>query len=237
MSKPYFEQKLTYTGDTLLDENGHAVMMEWEREIMRRQADTVCQRGGRVLNVGFGMGIIDSYINQHDNITEHWIVEPHPDVQRKMMKDGWLEKANCIFKPWQEVIDYLPKFDGIYIDTWDEDLTPFYIQAQWLLKPNGVMSCFNNPRNDPDGLHMDKREWAAFKTWANIELESFEIPYISSNQSQRTDGKFYWDQNQKTYWNPIITHDPERQNDAWRINAEEHMRTHHGLDIQGKPLS
>jgi protein arginine N-methyltransferase 2 len=236
VNKPYFQQKLTYTNDTLLDENGNAVMMEWEREIMRRQAATVCQRGGRVLNIGHGMGIIDSYIQEHDNITEHWIIEPHPDVQKHMMETGWLEKAKCIFKPWQEVINYLPKFDGIYIDTWDEDLTPFYIQAQWLLKPNGVMSVFNNPRADEEGLHMDSREWAAFKTWANVEFETFEIPYITPNEQQRTDGAYYWDKNQKIYYNPTITHNPESQQAAWRVEAEKFMKEQYSANLQGKRL-
>lgn len=219
MNQDYKQQKLTYTDGLLLDQDGNAVMMEWEREIMRRQADTVCQRGGRVLNVGFGMGIIDSYIQQHDNVSEHWIIEGHPDVQQYMIENGWLEKAKCIFKPWQDVIHHLPKFDGIYIDTWSEDLVPFYIQAQWILKPNGVFSFFNNPRADEDGLHMIKREYDAIKSWGNVEFETFEIPYITPNEQQRTDGAYYWDKNQRTYYNPTVTHSLERQKDQWRVDA------------------
>jgi hypothetical protein len=228
MSKPYFQQKLTYTNDTLLDENGHAVMMEWEREIMRRQADTVCSRGGMVLNVGFGMGIIDSYIQEHKmngNVQEHWIIEPHPDVQRYMIENGWLKKAICIFKPWQEVVQHLPKFDGIYVDTWDEDLDPFLIQAQWILKPHGVFSMFNNQRGDAEGLHMQKNEYHCLKTWGNIEFETFQIPYISPNSTQRSDGKFYWNETQKIYYNPIVTHDPARQNDQWRKDVNNWLNS------------
>lgn len=237
MNNKYFSEKLTYSDGVLLDANGHAVMMEWEREIMRRQAETVTRRGGRVLNIGFGMGIIDSYIQQHDNVTEHWIIEGHPDVQQYMIENGWLEKANCIFKPWQSVVNHLPKFDGIYIDTWAEDLTPFYIQAQWILKPNGIFSFFNNQRGDEHGLHMNPAEYHALKTWGKIEFETFEIPYITPNSQQRTDGNFYWDQNQKTYYNPIVTHDPERQNDEWRKTAREYMQTNYGVGIDGKPLN
>lgn len=237
MNQSYKNQKLTYDDGVLLDQNGHAVMMEWEREIMRRQADTVCSRGGRVLNIGFGMGIIDSYIQQHDNVTEHWIIEGHPDVQQYMIENGWLEKAKCIFRPWQDVINHLPKFDGIYIDTWAEDLTPFYIQAQWLLKPNGVFSFFNNQRGDEEGLHMVKEEYAAVTSWGKVEFEEFEIPHISPNSTQRTDGAFYWSDEQTTYYNPIVTHDPERQKDKWRLQAEHYMRVKHNMDLQGKPLA
>mgnify|MGYP001026545388 CR=1 FL=1 len=205
-TKPYLQQKLSYTEDgRLLDENGLAVMMEWEEYIMMKQAETVTQYGGRVLNVGFGMGLIDSYI-QKNGVDEHWIIEPHPDVCEKIIKDGWLKKPNTriLFSRWQEVLEHLPKFDGIYIDTWNEDLTPFFRYVPELLKPGGVMTFFNNPRSDEDGLHMMQHEYDCFKDWADIQFESFEIPHISSDEDQRGDGLSYWKQDQKIYWNPSI---------------------------------
>lgn len=233
MNQDYKSQKLSYQDGVLLDADGNAVMMEWEREIMKRQAETVCSRGGRVLNIGFGMGIIDSYIQQHDNVTEHWIIEGHPDVQQYMIENGWLEKAKCIFKPWQEVINHLPKFDGIYIDTWGEDLTPFYVQAQWILKPNGVFSFFNNARS---GGVMERFDEVAITSWGKYEIDSFEIPYIAAEETQRTDGKHYWDTKRRVYHNPIVTHDPERLNDSWRKTAQKYMRDNYNKDLQGKPL-
>ena len=84
MEKQYEDRNLTYTDDgRLLDENGFAIMMDWEDPIMEKSAEIICQNGGRVLNVGFGMGIIDSYIEEYD-IEEHWIIEAHPDVYKKM---------------------------------------------------------------------------------------------------------------------------------------------------------
>ena len=77
--KPYKDQKLTWDQKTLRDEQGQAVMMDWEAPIMKLAAQTICQNGGRVLNVGFGMGLIDGYIEE-ENIDEHWIIEMHPDV-------------------------------------------------------------------------------------------------------------------------------------------------------------
>lgn len=202
----YIKQKLTYTPEgELLDQNGHAIMMKWEWPIMQKQAETIAAKGGRILNIGFGMGLIDSCINSYPNV-EHWIIEAHPDVQQKMMSLGWLNKAKCIFKKWQEVLPYLPQFDGIYIDTWDEDLTPFLRNVKTILKPNGVFTMFNNPRADVKGLHMDEREYEAISTWADVKFETFQIPYVAPENVQRTDGKFYWSTNQKTYWNPIITH-------------------------------
>ena len=203
----YFKQKLTYTEEgELLDDHGNAIMMEWERPIMKEQAKTTTLKGGRVLNIGFGMGIIDSYIAETDGVTEHWIIEPHPDVQREMMKRGWLTKANCIFTTWQEALPYLPQFDGIYIDTWSESLVPFYRDVKNILKPDGVFTFFNNPRSDVKGLHMIDIEYYTLKQWADVKFESFEIPSIAGQEEQRPDGLVYWDTEQKTYWNPIVTH-------------------------------
>ena len=100
MNESYRNEKLTYTEDgRLFDSNGHSVMMEWEDELMKIGAETICRNGGDVLNVGFGMGIIDTYIEEHRPRT-HWIIEGHPDVQRKIIEDGWLKKTHVkvIFK-------------------------------------------------------------------------------------------------------------------------------------------
>jgi protein arginine N-methyltransferase 2 len=211
MNQEYLNHKLTYTEDgKLLDAFGHAVMMDWEDEIMKRQASSICQKGGDILNVGFGMGIIDTYIEEHRPRT-HWIIEGHPDVQRKIIEDGWLKKPHVkvIFKPWQEVLYHLPKFDGIYFDTWAEEQKEFDAHVHNILKPDGVYTFFNNPRGDERGIHIADDSFEILKDHFNFELERFEIPHIDSIESQRTDGEYYWHPNNKIYWNPICTIRPE----------------------------
>ncbi len=44
---------------------GEGVMMDWETDLMRRHAEIICRGGGDVLNVGFGMGIVDGFIQEH----------------------------------------------------------------------------------------------------------------------------------------------------------------------------
>ncbi len=39
--------------------------MGWETPLMERHAAIICASGGDVLNVGFGMGIIDGFIQTH----------------------------------------------------------------------------------------------------------------------------------------------------------------------------
>ena len=66
-----------YTDETLIFEEDkiyytHAdqelqVMMSWEDNIMKASADYVCENGGDILEIGFGMGISANYI-QANNI-------------------------------------------------------------------------------------------------------------------------------------------------------------------------
>ena len=157
--KPYLKQKLTYT-DTgkLLDENGRSVMMDWETEWMRESANVVCSNGGDILNIGFGMGIIDTFIQGH-NIKSHTIIEAHPDVYQKMIEDGWDKKPNVtiIYSLWQDVIHKLPKYDGIYFDTWaDKDhYTLLFPAISKILKPNGIFSYWEG-RSDNDVCNYTK---------------------------------------------------------------------------------
>jgi type IV protein arginine methyltransferase len=61
-NEEYLQQKLEYRDGKLLDANGEAVMMEWEKPLMLAHANLICQSGGHVLNVGFGLGLIDDAI-------------------------------------------------------------------------------------------------------------------------------------------------------------------------------
>lgn len=204
--KEYIKQKLTYTDDgRLLDENGYSVMMGWERDIMIESAKTITQRGGDILNIGFGMGIIDTAI-QEQNPRSHTIIECHPDVQKKMIEEGWTEKKNVkvIFDKWQNVYKNLPKFDGIYIDTWDEGIREFHRYVHNILKPNGIYSWFNNPRSinrkilDTEYRDLSKNFFMNF-----IEMD---IKYISPPREQTTEEqRFYWHPTWKKYYIPKLT--------------------------------
>lgn len=210
--KPYIEQRLTYTNDgRLLDENGYAVMMDWEDPIMEHQAWTVASNGGDILNVGFGLGIIDTYIQSYNPKT-HWIIECHPDVQRKMIQDGWLKKPNvrCIFAKWQDVIHYLPKFDGIYWDTWEESPRDFHLALPELLKPTGIFSYFNKPtKEDLDkGLVVPEAIGIELDPIMDAHYTTIELKEVPSYAKQ---GRVYWTSDMTTYYNPILTLKKEHQ--------------------------
>ena len=190
----YLEEKLEYTDDgRLLDSQGRAVMMEWEREIMKQSAKVVCANRGRILNVGFGLGIVDSYIQSYD-IDSHWIIEAHKDVYRKMDEDGWLDRDNVtvVYKRWQDAIELLPKFDGIYFDTWnDSGFKELFIpKLPELLKLGGVFSYWGHHPN----LQKEKKMFERF----GMEVSAKEI-VLTDIPSLKEQGDLYWSPKFKTY--------------------------------------
>jgi len=203
-SSSYFDRTPVFENDEILDENGEYIMMEWEREIMEKSAEVICRKGGDILNVGFGMGIIDSYIEEHRPRT-HWIIEGHPAIQKKIIEGGWLQKPHVkvIFKPWQEVIYNLPKFDGIYFDTWNESQEEFDLNVHNILKPDGVFSFFNNPAQSESYWNQDEfymAEWHQDAlTKFNLDFEHMEV------QADIPEGLHYWHSTLKQYHIPVCT--------------------------------
>ena len=157
----YLATPLEYTEDKLVTkENKDGVMMDWEDGIMKLAADTLfsgnvdATEGATVLNIGFGMGIIDTYIQGHSPApAHHYICEAHPDVLAKMRADGWYDKPNVtvLEGKWQDSLNKLLDsgdvfFDGIYYDTFSEhyeDMLDLYDVIVGLIKPEGVFSFFN----------------------------------------------------------------------------------------------
>ena len=145
----YLQRDVSYLqdGDTIVDENKDAVMMEWERPLMELHAEVLCASKGHVLNIGFGMGIVDGAI-QRRSPASHTIIEAHPQIYAKMIKDGWDKKknVNVVFGRWQDVIDKLGPFDAIFFDTYGEymsDMRELHVRLPKLLNPGGVYSFFN----------------------------------------------------------------------------------------------
>lgn len=71
-----------------------------------------------VLNIGFGMGIIDGAL-QRRNPGHHTIIEAHPAVYAQMLALEWHLKPNVtiVFGKWQDHIDNIGQFDAVFFDT------------------------------------------------------------------------------------------------------------------------
>eukprot|EP00842_Homolaphlyctis_polyrhiza_P006931 jgi/Hompol1/827/HPOL_005438-RA len=144
----YLARKLTFSEGRLLDSDGNAVMMGWEAPLMALHAKCIAPTPGLdVLNVGFGLGIIDQYL-QDLAPASHTIIEAHPDVYAQMIKDGWDKKpgVKILFGRWQDVLDSLETYDGIFFDTFGEyydDLRDFHQVLPNHLRETGIYSFFN----------------------------------------------------------------------------------------------
>lgn len=93
----YLSSKLLILDDRVVDEDGNAVMMGWEKPLMEIHVDKMeVNNISHVLNVGFGMGIIDKLI-QERNPASHTIIEAHPDIYKRMIADGWDKKVPFYF--------------------------------------------------------------------------------------------------------------------------------------------
>lgn len=215
-SKDYLASKLTYHDDKLLDADNNGVMMEWERGIMERSADAlVKEKGKRILNIGFGMGIIDGLF-QEKKPSHHVIVEAHPDVLKKMKEDGWYEKegVEVLEGRWQDVIPDLVNrgttFHAIYFDTFAESydelrlfFTEYVIALLAPLSEGGKFSFFH-------GLGADRR--VSYDVYTRIvEIDMLEagletrwdvMPLKKDDEEDdgMEEGGKVWDGVKRRYW-------------------------------------
>ncbi|KZT52886.1 hypothetical protein CALCODRAFT_440917 [Calocera cornea HHB12733] len=135
------------------------VMMGWERRIMEETVHLLSEAeppegvdGLRVLNVGFGLGIIDSLF-QALSPTRHTIIEPHPDVLAHMQATGWMGKKGVEVRrgKWQDVLsaqgEQGERWDVVFFDTFSEDyadLMEFFALLPHILSgPHARFSFFN----------------------------------------------------------------------------------------------
>lgn len=98
-----------------MDGESKAVMMAWEKPLMEAHAKAICSGDRHVLNIGYGMGLVDTAIQQYNPLS-HTIIEAHPEVYDRMLRTGWGEKENVkiIFGRWQDVLSQLKSYDGIH---------------------------------------------------------------------------------------------------------------------------
>lgn len=138
-------------GDANLDD---AVMMTWERDIMAMHVERFRAHGCKsVLNVGFGLGIIDGQLEAlpADELEHHFIIEAHPDVLAHMRERGWMANARVtvLEGTWQTQLPLLVErgvtIDCVFFDTFEtlDDMREFHDLLVNVLAPDGLYSFFN----------------------------------------------------------------------------------------------
>ena len=151
-------------GKTIKDQWGGNVMIEYEKPAMIESANVITEFGGDILNIGFGLGLIDSAIEsfreergiKKRDIKKHTIIEVHPQIHDIMRTDGWYNKPDVevIEADWFDVIDDLPQYDAVFFDTYfDVNYELFFKKAPGLIKPGGILSFYND---------FDNHQWGSF---------------------------------------------------------------------------
>jgi hypothetical protein len=221
--KNYIYENIKFQEDKILDKNKNSIMMSWETIIMQASAKTICIKKGDILNVGFGMGIIDSFI-QEEQPNTHWIIEAHPQILKKMKEEGWYDKKNVkiLEGTWQQYIYSLPLFDGIYFDTWmDNHVSGFMDRISYLLKSDGIFSYFNSPK---DG-HLNIYPYTDIYSYTTFIKQNLYYEYtmidiknvIKDNQSIYGENGDYFPRSQEFYYVPIWTKNEETSKQFRRI--------------------
>lgn len=149
--KDYLATEAVYTGDSLRIGDAY-VMHEWERPLIRRMVeDLKLTPDDRLLEIGFGMGISASIL-QEFGPASHTIVEPHPKVliQAELWKDAH-ENIHLYPGYWQQLDTGLQCYSAIFFDPFaddmaavdDENLRFLKFAAQSLLCDGGRLALFS----------------------------------------------------------------------------------------------
>lgn len=205
-SADYLSSTLVLTRDKLLDGEQNGVMMAWESDIMKQSVDLLLSRPGmRILNIGAGMMIFDTFVQNHANNPEmHHIVEAHSDILTNMENQGWDKKPGVIIHPgrWQEILPQLvadgQTFDAIYYDTFAEsyaDFKDFFTEYVLnLLESDGRWSFFNGMGADRQisyDVYQKVVEMDFFEAGFDVDWSDIEIPTLDAE----------WEGVKRKYWN------------------------------------
>jgi guanidinoacetate N-methyltransferase len=165
---------------------GHPVMEDWENGYMRSLAKIASSNGGKVLEVGYGLGLSARAI-QDNGIKNHYIIECHPDVVARSVKDlrENISKntVHVLSGFWEDITPMLASksFDGILFDTYplsEEEIHGnhfwFFEEAHRLLKPGGVLTYYSDEAKGFSQKHLAKLKNAGFRN-ANINYKICKV--------------------------------------------------------------
>lgn len=203
-NEDYLQSSLRFQDGRILDSANNGVMMAWETDIMKRTADLLAHKSDlRILNIGHGMGIIDTFF-QEKRPSAHHIIEAHPAVLNRMKKDGWYEKTNITIHEgrWQDIVPKIIEqgvlFDAIYFDTFAEDykaLRDFFSDSIiGLLDDGGKWGFFNGMGADRQicyDVYGKLVEMDLFEAGFDTTWETMEVPEMSKQE---------WEGLERRYW-------------------------------------
>ena len=203
-NEDYLQSTLRFQDSRILDNDNNGVMMAWETDIMKRTADLlVAEPELRILNIGHGMGIIDTFF-QEKAPSFHHIIEAHPAVLARMKEEGWYNKPQVTIHEgrWQDVVPKIMEqgilFDAIYFDTFAEGykaLHDFFSDSVLgLLEDKGKWGFFNGLGADRQicyDVYRKVVEMDLFEAGFDTEWETIEVPKMDEAE---------WEGVKRRYW-------------------------------------
>ena len=191
--KDYLATEAVYTGDSLRIGNEY-VMHEWERPLIRRMVeDLKLTPDDRLLEIGFGMGISASIL-QEFGPASHTIVEPHPQVllQAERWK-GVRKNIQLHLGYWQQLDTSSQRYSAIFFDPFademaavdNENLRFLKFAAQSLLDDGGRLALFCIRTLLPQ-----EYQRVMFEHYRRVEISSVQVaPRDTANPTADLDGK------------------------------------------------
>ena len=132
------------------------IMEDWQLPLMEAMAAIAARAGGDVLEIGFGLGVSATCMQQH-GVRSHTIIDCNPSIieRYERWRNGYPERdIRMVPGLWQDVIGGLGQFDSIFFHTYalDEDESVellarsvtfaghFFPAAAEHLRPGGVFT-------------------------------------------------------------------------------------------------
>ena len=108
----------TDSGEIILYIEGHEIMASYQRPYMQALADIVTRKGGDILNIGYGLGLLDAAIEQYRSsraIGAHFVIEINEHIAACARSVPHLTVLNA---DWNTGLDQLGGhcFDGVVYD-------------------------------------------------------------------------------------------------------------------------
>ena len=203
-NEDYLQSTLRFQDSRILDNDNNGVMMAWETSIMKHTADLLVPKPElRILNIGHGMGIIDTFF-QEKAPSFHHIIEAHPAVLARMKEEGWYNKPHVTIHEgrWQDVVPKIMEqgllFDAIFFDTFAEGykaLHDFFSDSVLgLLEDKGKWGFFNGLGADRQicyDVYRKVVEMDLFEAGFDTEWETIEVPKMDDAE---------WEGVKRRYW-------------------------------------
>ncbi len=182
--------KVSLEDRTQTDLSESEIMEDWQIPVMQAMTEAVTESKGDILEIGFGRGISSSMI-QEQKVRSHTIIECNDSVIGRF--NEWKQsfenrEIRLVNGLWQEVIDDLSVFDGIFFHTYplnEEEYMKyvhgkvtfaehFFETAAQHLKPGGAFTYFSNEIDSLSRAH----QRSLLKCFSSFSLRviDLEIP-------------------------------------------------------------